>query len=295
MNDELKLDLDASFDADEDMEADPEAEPCTRTLPAGHVKRDELVSTMLQDRNVLRLITGPAGFGKTELAHEYARRLFSADDVTWIDATSPDFLLILDKGDNASLRRVAAASALVVFDGLPWLHEERARTLSECIDEVLFAGIEVIVTTTPSCDSLSALQTDRVSIHAADLLVSEQECAPCQVTEQDGGSRAFARKRWNDAGKRLFGRVPSVIWGVNTEAQRDCLKGLFAEKLPLDLICGMFAMFLFETGGMRDLEAAGIMLRSEDIALIVRDYPVFGIDTVSGCLLYTSPSPRDTR
>ena len=43
MNDELKLDLDASFDADEDMEADPEAEPCTRTLPAGHVKRDELV------------------------------------------------------------------------------------------------------------------------------------------------------------------------------------------------------------------------------------------------------------
>lgn len=282
MNDELKLDLDASFDADEDMEADPEAEPCTRTLPAGHVKRDELVSTMLQDRNVLRLITGPAGFGKTELAHEYARRLFSADDVTWIDATSPDFLLILDKGDNASLRRVAAASALVVLDGLPWLHEERARTLSECIDEVLFAGIEVIVTTTPSCDSLSALQTDRVSIHAADLLVSEQECAPCQVTEQDGGSRAFARKRWNDAGKRLFGRVPSVIWGVNTEAQRDCLKGLFAEKLPLDLICGMFAMFLFETGGMRDLEAACIMLRSEDIALIVRDYPVFGIDTVSG-------------
>ena len=217
-----------------------------RTLPAGHVKRDEPVSTMLQDRNVLRLITGPAGFGKTELAHEYARRSFSADDVTWIDAASPDFLLILDKGDNASLRRVAAASALVVLDGLPWLHEERARTLSECIDEVLFAGIEVIVTTTPSCDSLSALQTDCIHTRRRSACLRAGMRA-CQVTEQDG-KPCVCQETLERRGKRLFGRVPSVIWGVNTEAQRDCLRGLFAEKLPLDLICGMFAMFLFETG-----------------------------------------------
>lgn len=253
----------------------------TGCLAPGHVKRDELISRMLQDRNALRMITAPRGFGKTELAREYAARLFSPGDVRWVDASCPDFLLGLD-GEDASTLFEGLSSKLVILDGLPWLHEQRAHTLSRCIDAALYAGVEVIATTLPSCDCLDVLQPDRLCVHAADLLVMEQECAPGQMREQDGDGRMFAKKRWRDAGGILFGRVASVIWGVDAQARQDCLVGLFAEKLPLDVLRAMFAMLLLESGTVRDLEAVGITLRTEDLALLVRDYPVFGLDAASG-------------
>lgn len=282
MNDEMELDFESLANEADIAEFALDTNQCMESLAAGHVKRDELISTMLQDRNSLRVIVAPHGFGKTELAREYAQRLFPADAVNWIDASNPDFLLALDNDDRTILRRNGTPSGLTILDGLPWLHEQRAQTLSQCIDAALYVGIEIIVTTTPSCDTLSVLQPDRLCVHATDLLVTEQECAPRQVTEQDGGSRAFARKRWNDAGRLLFGRVPSVIWSKNMLAQRECLRGLFSEKLPINIVRGMFAMFLFEAGTMRDLESAGVALRSEDISLLARDYPIFGIDTISG-------------
>lgn len=282
MNEELRLDFGALEDVGEDQRIDFAMDAHGQVLPAGHVKRDGLISMMLQDRNVLRVITAPHGFGKTELAREYAQRLFCTGSVNWIDASSPDFLLSLDENDNAILRQGAAPAGLVVLDDVPWLHEQRANTLSHHIEAALYVGIEVVVTTTPTCDSLSALQSDCLSIHAIDLLASEQECAPRHVTEQDGGSRAFGRKRWVDAGKMLFGHAPAVIWGECMSAQQECLKGLFSEKLPLDLVRAMFAMLLFESGTMHDLEGAGVTLRSEDMSLLARDYPIFGIDTVSG-------------
>ena len=282
MNDKMELDFESLASEIDIAELALDASPRLESLAASHVKRDELISMMLQDRNSLRVIVAPHGFGKTELAREYAQRLFPADAVSLVNASSPDFLLALDSDDRAILRRNATSPGLIILDDLPWLHEQRAQTLSRCIDAALYVGIEIIVTTTPSCDTLSVLQPDRLCVHATDLLVTEQECAPRQVTEQDGGSRAFARKRWSDAGKLLFGRAPSVIWGTNTFAQRECLKGLFSEKLPTNLLRGMFAMFLFEMGTMRDLESAGIALRNEDISLLARDYPIFGIDTISG-------------
>lgn len=282
MTEELTFDFETSEEAGEDLSLDYPAELQASTLLGTHVKRDALISAMLQDRNALRLIMAPHGFGKTELAREYAQRLFPDSSVTWIDAASPDFLLALDRDENMIVRQGDVCASLVILDNIPWLHEERAHALSRHVDAALYAGIEVIATTLPSCDVLSALQADCLSIHAVELLATEQECAPRQVTEQDGGSRAFGKKRWIDAGKLLFGRAASVIWGANMLSQQECLKGLFSERLPLDLVRGMFAMLLFKTGTMRDLDGIGITLRSEDIALLARDYPVFGIDTVSG-------------
>lgn len=257
------------------------ADARTTGLSAGHVKRDELISTMLQDRNTLRLITAPHGFGKSTLAREYALRLFPGGNVTWVDAGSPDFLLALDD-DGDMDEHAGSVPGLVVLDDLPWLHEQRARVLSERIDAALYAGVEIIVTALPSCDCLEALQPDRLSIRAVDLLAVEQECAPRQLGEQDADTRAFGRKRWRDAGATLFGRVPAVIWGGDAHAQRDCLKGIFAEKLPLSTLRSMFAMLLFESGNTRELESLDVPLRGEDVSLLTRDYPVFGLDAVSG-------------
>lgn len=251
-------------------------------LPANHVKRDALVSKMLQDRTTLRLIKGPWGFGKSALAREYAHRLFAADEVVIVDAGSPDFTLALDGERIALPEELRDHARLVVIDGLPWMHEERAQTLSQWIDALLFEGVEVIVTTRPSCDCLGVLQSGRLAILATDLLASEKECAPAQLTEQDGDGRAFGRKRWAEASASLFGCVPAMIWQAGPDVQRECLAGLLSETLPMSFVCGMFAMFLLESGNVRELEQLGAALRSEELAMIARDYPVFGLDSVSG-------------
>ena len=62
------------------------------------VQRNHLISALLQDRGVVRLISAPHGFGKTTLAREYAERMFGDGRVSWLDARSPDFLLALDAG-----------------------------------------------------------------------------------------------------------------------------------------------------------------------------------------------------
>lgn len=251
-------------------------------LPATHVKRDELVSLMLQERNVLRLISAPQGFGKTMLALEYAKRLFSEESVLILDTASPASLLALDNEALELTEEQKEQAALIILDNVPWLHEQRAMQLARWIDGILFQGIEVIATVRPSCDCLSALQPDRLLVRAADLLVTERECAPAQLPDQDIDARAFGRKRWAEARALLFGHVPAMLWQTSGNAQAECLIGLFSESLPLSLVHSMFAMVLFESGNLRDLEAAGIALRADDISMLAHDYPLFGLDMVSG-------------
>lgn len=259
-----------------------------RKLPAGHVKRDGLVSMMLQDRTILRLISAPEGFGKTMLAREYAQRLFADQDVAMLDASSPDFLLALDREgpssaiDDEERKASEICVKLIILDNVPWLHEQRALCAAQWIDDLLFQGIEVIVTTRPSCDCLSALLPDRLLLRAVDLLATERECAPTQVGEHDGDALAFGRKRWSEAGKALFGHVPAVLWQTAGNAQLDCLARLFGESIPLSLIFSMCAMLLLESGNVRELEGLGITLRPDELSMLAYDYPLFGLDIVSG-------------
>jgi DNA-binding SARP family transcriptional activator len=252
-------------------------------FPANHVKRNGLISALLQDRTTLRVLSAPHGFGKSTLAREYAARLFSEDSVMWVDAASPDFFLGLDEDSSASaLSRDSFTSGLVIIDNLPWLHEERARTLSRRIDSMLYAGVEVIVTTLPSCDCLTTLQPDRMLVRADDLLVTESECVSARGIAQDGEDRALELRRWRTAKKKLFGRVPLVMWGADEHAEGTCLEMLFSENLQLSFLKCMFAMLLLGNGNLDDLVQMGIRLRSDEVAMFVCDYPLFGIDSVSG-------------
>lgn len=249
---------------------------------SGHVKRDGLVSKMLQDRNVLRFISAPAGFGKTALANEYAERLFSEENVRWIDASDPGFLLALDEEGGGFSGIDDEGLKLVVLDALPWLHEQRAIALSNFIDKMLYSGIEVIATTVPSCDNLGILQSDRLLINAVELLASESECVPKRTGSCDMDKRAFGKKKFNEASQVLFGRAPAVIWGRDADAQLDCLRGLFSESLPVQLLKKMFAMLLLTEGNVRELDPMGLALDGDDVELLSCDYPIFGIDRISG-------------
>ena len=254
---------------------------CNRAerLPDSHMKRDDLVSTMLQDRSVLRVISAPHGFGKTMLAREYANRLFPLDDVAWIRASDPDFLFALDEEENVHMKKHFNQMRLVVLDDMPWLHEQRAQKLSSFVDALLYDGIEVIVTTLPSCDCLETLEPDRLLIRAQDLLVSERECVLSLPTGDE--SRARGMRRWKEAKRLFLGFAPGMIWTDGTYSQKRLLAELFSERLPSTMVKAMCGMLFLGSGELDLLERLHVSLQSEDISLFMRDYPVFGIDAVA--------------
>jgi len=54
-------------------------------LPPAHIPRPRLVEALLEDRCRLRLICAPAGFGKSVLLSECARRVPADTHLVWLD------------------------------------------------------------------------------------------------------------------------------------------------------------------------------------------------------------------
>lgn len=259
--------------------ANPSYGSCPKPLADNHMKRDDLVSAMLQDRSVLRVISAPHGFGKTMLAREYANRLFALDDVVWICASDPDFLFMLDEEESTRIKKHFEGRSLVVLDDIPWLHEQRAQKLASFVDTLLYAGVEVIVTTLPSCDIFEALEPDRLLVRAQSLLVSERECVLSLPAGDE--SRARGIRRWKEAKQMFLGFTPGMIWSKGTGPQKKLIEALFSERLPLTTVKAMCGMLFLESGELAVLERLSITLHSDDISLLTRDYPVFGIDSVA--------------
>ena len=263
---------------------------------AEYVPRNRLVSAMLQDRGVLRLLSAPHGFGKSMLAHEYGMRLFPREKLVWVDARAPEFLQALDCGRilSAGAAQAPSEGSLVVIDDIPYLDELRAKTLSDGIDALLYARVEVVVTTLPSHDVLRFLQPDRLLFRAGDLLVdrAESDALHPARTPEAGSLRVHT---WRNAEKRLFGRVPAVFFSESGEAAQVCLAGFFSEKLPLEALRCVFAMLLVARGSFEDLDALGVGMRGECEAMLADDYAFLGLDATQRCFETPDVSPEVLR
>ena len=244
------------------------------------VPRDRLVSMMLQDRGVMRIISAPHGYGKTLLAYEYARRIFSAGRVVWIDGLSPEFMRALDGGCLVPEENGLSQDAdLVVIDDLPILDEQRMETLASCADLCLANGTEIVVTTLPSCDYLRGTQPDRVLITAKDLLVTERDLKGAySLGSADLRAKACAKL---DAAKDAFmGAAPGALWDSDNAALH-CLTGFFEESVPREFHKAAFAMLVLGKGSVCDLARIGAKLSDEFEELASKDYLFLGFDSVA--------------
>ena len=116
--------------------------------------RKRLLAMLLARRRALRVICGPAHFGKSVLAYQYAHEVFADGTVFWIDASEPAFLISLDeaqaKGSQAKVDlhvKKEGASRLIIIDDCPTLDTDRFSILCSVIGAALDAGDEVILTT----------------------------------------------------------------------------------------------------------------------------------------------------
>lgn len=243
-------------------------------------QRDRLVSMLLQDRGVLRLISAPHGYGKTVLSYEYARRIHGDGNIIWIDGASPEFLRSLDAGELVPPGLGDAQDAdLIVLDDLPCLDEERARELEKHINTLLYRGVELIINTLPSNDFLRDSQPDRVLITANDLLVHERDLKHVVLSADE--SEANALSTWREAGVLLYGHAACSFWDDGSRRKTSlALTGFFEEQMLIEAKQAAFAMILLGEGSYNELERLGIDLKAEGLMMLARDYPFLGADSV---------------
>ena len=235
-----------------------------------HFPRPALVAKLLQERHVARFLVAPDGFGKTDIALQYAETVFSLDRVFWIDGKSPCFLRDLDKGGIVgSLASIEPDPFLAVVEDLPALDPERAESFSRVIDDLLDAGSEVIVTCSPTRDAFSC-HTDRVVLHAIDLLLTDEEIdAPRTEGEREGSPASLVP---------ASERAARIAWGGEG---RGFLRGVVSEDPPGDVSLPMFCMCALGSGEVADV-AALCIVPAEALASMCADYPFLGIDEGEG-------------
>lgn len=113
------------------------------------INRKRLLVSLLSDREAVRVICAPPLYGKTVLANQYARMAFPPGNVTWVQASEPEFLVNLDSG---SIEEVldsddSSPGKLVVFDGISKLKGKRRTSLVTLMGKLHTKQYEVMVTT----------------------------------------------------------------------------------------------------------------------------------------------------
>lgn len=240
-----------------------------------HRDRPDLIATMLRERNVARFIVASHGFGKSSLAFEYAQIVFTFQHVFWVKGTSPCFLRDLDAGTLAdAILHVDHEAALVVWDDVPPLSDERADAFAHVIDALLGQGVESVVTCMPSADRFASLERDRLLLDAHDLLLSDAEmqaeCAAGQLPQH-----------WERECIDAM-RIPCVRWHEGN-ARALLVRGLQAEELPGDAWLVMLTLLLLEHGSLDDLLPFLPLERAEEaFHEVARGYPLFGADERTG-------------
>ena len=140
------------------------------------INRKRLLVSLLSDREAVRVICAPPLYGKTVLANQYARMAFPPGNVTWVQASEPEFLVSLDSG---SIEEVldsddSSPGKLVVFDGISKLKGKRRTSLVTLMGKLHTKQCEVMVTTEDS--TLAAdVELPVVVLDAREMALSSDE------------------------------------------------------------------------------------------------------------------------
>ena len=257
---------------------------------ASFVDRKKLRSMLLARRNALRVICAPSLYGKSVLAFQYADQAFHDEEVNWIDAADPSFILALDEGMSSDFAaqyldpdRVGHEKSLFVFDGCPYLDEERFSSLSAVIASIIAVGHEVLLTTDDT-RWLRAGELRRGTLDAGLLLVDERE-AKAWAIEPDASSTRETRDR--TGAKDVPTRADKLLYSIaGCRAVPDhARERFFASQLALQVEDEVSAlsliMLVLRTGALHELRSYATDLTNASLTDLERQYPHVGITALS--------------
>lgn len=145
------------------------------------INRKRLLVSLLSDREAVRVICAPPLYGKTVLANQYAKMAFPPGNVTWVQASEPEFLVNLDSGSIEEVldSDYSSPGKLVVFDGISKLKGKRRTSLVTLMGKLHTKQCEVMVTTEDS--TLAAdVELPVVVLDAREMALSSDELPKCQ-------------------------------------------------------------------------------------------------------------------
>ncbi len=243
--------------------------PPKHLAAARHRSRPDLTARLLRERQVVRFVVAPGGFGKTALILEYAQTVYGYRHVFWIDARSPCFLRDLDRAIIAeTLLSADSERFLAVIEDVPLLNAQRVEALSRSFDALLDRGCEVVVTCTPLCDAFGRLQHDRLKLTARDLLLSDAELDGVRTSEEKASLPASKLPAAQ--------RVAGIRWAPAGEA-RAFAQAVFCEELPSDILLAAIVALVLQEGCLADIDAFG-PCGTGTVSLLAENYPYVGID-----------------
>ncbi len=232
--------------------------------------RPELLSKMIRERRKPRFLIAPPRFGKTALALEYAESVFGCKDVFWLDGASPCFLRDLDNEHIAyGLTDLQKKPGLIVLEDVPALDEARTGLFVSAVERLMDGQFEVVVTSTPACDSVSARFEDKLVLGARDLLLADSDI---------DSERSEAERRSRPAASfTVAERIPGLFWGGGP-AVRGLLDSFLADGEDPPFCLALFVMVVLQDGSLKDLGAFVRKLDPGFQARLTEQYLYLGVN-----------------
>lgn len=239
------------------------------------INRKRLLVSLLSDREAVRVICAPPLYGKTVLANQYARMAFPPGNVTWIQASDPEFLVNLDSGNIEEVLDSDNSSPgkLVVFDGISKLKGKRRTSLVTLMGKLHTKQCEVMVTTEDS--TLAAdVELPVVVLDAREMALSSDELPKRQ---DHFGNHESPFEKDHMPTKRC---VPPVALDNERGADRF-LKALLRQtpSSPEESLAHL-ALFL-GSGSLSQITDFFDEHTQPDISLVERLYPYAGVRLLS--------------
>lgn len=258
-----------------------------KVVGARHNSRPEIIGTLLKDRHVPRFLVAPTGFGKSTIAFEYAEIIFAFKHVFWIRCDSPCFIRDLDsKKMFAEIVDADEDVKLVVCDDMPVLNHERTELFDKFLDDLLEAGCEVIVCSTPASDIHGRSIRECICVRGVDLLLSDDELS---IEELRGAISKGQLTKLKDSG-----RIPCSRWSA--DGNEMILKGLKSEEVPDEIKLAMLLMLLVKEGGYDILDHFIKPESQEEVmSFIYENYPLFGMDPIGKTFCSLSVGVKDIK
>ena len=208
--------------------------------------RDTLLASMMRNREQVRYLCAPFGFGKSLLACSYASLMFGFEGVYWFDGENPCFLRDLDARTLLpDLFDETDVGNLIVFDNVPHLGAARRAQVWDVCSGLVKAGREVVVCTTPSADPLRGHEDACICIGAHEMLYNEKDCENLRAQ-----------------GLNIRQDVPALHPVAKVPSLALCMPESFSQFLrahidemdnPLQSALS-FVMLMLERGSIEDLE-----------------------------------------
>lgn len=235
------------------------------------LERKRLLLNLLSDREAIRVICAPPLYGKTVLASQYARLAFSPDEVTWVRASEPEFLLSLDSAEYEKELDESEPSPehLVVFDGIAKLRGKRRSSLVSLMGKLHAKKCEVVVTTE---DSTLASEVDLpvVLLDAREMALSNDELSLDSPSERDF---AFPSAKSRQVPKRT---MPPVVLDREAGAKRFVRALLHHRPATPEEALAYIALFV-GSGDVSLLMSLFNQKDAPDLVSVERRYPYAGI------------------